>query len=667
MKFATAVAVSAIAVNASSVKVSPVQKVIQLLGELKVKVQNDVAAEEKAMDEYTVYCDDEVTEKAHSIDIAKREIESFKAVVEESNGKITEYAATLADSGSEIAAKESELGEATKVRESTNADFKSAESELVDSVDMLARAASVLKRELSFAQGGNKKVSAQLKKAVSALSAVVNAAWANPADVKKVMAFVEEDDLSLAQQPQASTKNYESKSGGIVATIEDMQDKAEEQLQGLRKEEMKSKFDFQMLSQSLNDSITTLKKTVAEATTSKSNAEEAKAKAEEDLSKTEDSKAADEAYKGKMSQECQSKASEWEARQKSAAGEMEAIAKASEILSSGVKAFVQTKTVTKRVSAKAAVKMSDARMELVRVLKKLGRENNSFALMQMANKAASDPFVKIRGLINSMIEKLEKAAQEEATKDAWCKEENSKSKASRDSKQEKVEKYQTRIDKATSTVATLKTEVAELSEQLNEAAASLREATKLRTEENAAYKKASSDFKASAEAVASAMTVLSEFYGSAALIQMKQPSFASANSDSGNGIISFLEVAESDFTRLLAESEADEAEALKAYEELSQAAAVSKATKEAEVKGKTSEIKSLEVAVADSTADLESSSKELDAVMEYIEKLKDQCVSKAMTYEERKAKRDSEVAGLKSALEILAGEEPALSFLQKRN
>ena len=85
------------------------------------------------------------------------------------------------------------------------------------------------------------------------------------------------------------------------------------------------------------------------------------------------------------------------------------------------------------------------------------------------------------------------------------------------------------------------------------------------------------------------------------------------------------------------------------------------------VKGKTSEIKSLEVAVADTTSDLTSSSKELDAVMDYIEKLKDQCVSKAMTYEERKAKRDSEISGLKSALEILAGEEPALSFLQKRN
>merc|ERR1719267_68822 len=265
-----------------------------------------------------------------------------------------------------------------------------------------------------------------------------------------------------------------------------------------------------------------------------------------------------------------------------------------------------------------------------------------------------------------MIAKLEKQALEEATHDAWCKEENKKSKASRDAKIEKVDKYQARIDKASATVSMLKQEIAELSAQLKDLSMATAEATKIRTEEKAAFDKASKDYKESAEAVAQAMEVLREYYGSAALIQMKQPTFASANSDSGNSIISFLEVAQSDFTRLLAEAEADEAEAVKAYEELSQASAVSKATKEAEVKGKTSEIKSLEVAVADTTSDLTSSQKELDAVMDYIEKLKDQCVSKAMTYEERKAKRDSEIAGLKSALEILAGEEPALSFLQKR-
>ena len=135
---------------------------------------------------------------------------------------------------------------------------------------------------------------------VAALSAIVNAAWVNPEDAKKINAFLQNGDdneLSLTQQPQAATYNYESKSGGIVATIEDMQDKAEEQLQGLRKDEMTKKFNFQMLAQSLNDAVTNLEKTVAEATASKSTAEETKAKAEGDLAKTEAAKAADQAYK----------------------------------------------------------------------------------------------------------------------------------------------------------------------------------------------------------------------------------------------------------------------------------------------------------------------------------------------------------------------------------
>merc|ERR1719181_1247485 len=123
------------------------------------------------------------------------------------------------------------------------------------------------------------------------------------------------------------------------------------------------------------------------------------------------------------------------------------------------------------MKAKTVAKNDETRNELVRMLKKLGRKYNSFGLMQIANKAKSDPFVKIRGLIEDMIVKLEKQAAEEATHDAWCKEENSKSKASRDAKIEKVEKYTARKDKAVATVATLKQEIAELGAQLKDIAA----------------------------------------------------------------------------------------------------------------------------------------------------------------------------------------------------
>jgi chromosome segregation ATPase len=186
------------------------------------------------------------------------------------------------------------------------------------------------------------------------------------------------------------------------------------------------------------------------------------------------------------------------------------------------------------------------------------------------------------------------------------------------------------------------------------------EATSLRASENAAYKKASTDYKESAEAVAKAVSVLREFYGSAALLQMGQPEFGSSKSDSGNSIIAFLETAEQDFSRLLAEEETSESESLAAYNKYTQESKVTVAKKTAEKNGKESEIKSLKVALGNHKEDYSSTNKELDAVMEYLEKLKEQCTSKAHTYEERKAKREAEMEGLKQALDILSGDAPAL-------
>merc|ERR1719316_1585015 len=115
-------------------------------------------------------------------------------------------------------------------------------------------------------------------------------------------------------------------------------------------------------------------------------------------------------------------------------------------------------------------------------------------------------------------------------------------------------------------------------------------------------------------------------------------------------------MSEEDFTTLLAEAEATEDEAAKAFESLSSENKVSKASKETEAKGKASEAKSLKVQLEHSKEDHASVSKELDAVLAYLDKLKPECESKAMSYEERKAAREAEIAGLKEALEILSGQ-----------
>merc|ERR1740138_1791096 len=133
------------------------------------------------------------------------------------------------------------------------------------------------------------------------------------------------------------------------------------------------------------------------------------------------------------------------------------------------------------------------------------------------------------------------------------------------------------------------------------------------------------------------------------------PEFGESKSGAGGVIISILEMSNEDFVKLHSETEANEAEAAETFEKLMNDNAASKGAKQAEGKASLSEIKSLTVALENSGEDHSMTSSELAAVNEYVEKLKPQCEEKAMSYAEKKARREAEIAGLKEALEILAG------------
>merc|ERR1719156_325546 len=508
---------------------------------------------------------------------------------------------------------------------------------------------------------------------VAGLKSIIDAQWVDVGSRRKLKSFLQaasaakedaDDELSF-DQPQAKMVAYESSSGGIVKTIEEMQGKAEDTLSDLRKKEMGDAQTFAMLEQGLKDEIAHGEDKLSTAKKSKAASEEAKESATETLVETKKSKAADESYASTLKTECESKASEWEARQKSAAEEMGAIDKAKEILVSGVKAYVQMKIQTKKWNPDDDDE-SDAvtakREKVVGILKSLSKTHHSFAFAQMASMAQSDPFVKIRGLIEDMIAKLLKEAEEEATQKAFCDAEMGKSKTSQDEKTMTLSKLQSRIDGATSTIAQNTEDIKTLEAEVAAIDKAQAEATAIRTKEKEDYMVASKDFKDSAEAVAKAIEVLKNFYEGSLLqvkasttLKSKQPEFGGAKSDIAHTIISVLEMSEEDFTTLLAECEATEDEAVKAYEKLTDENKVSKATKQTEAKGKTSENKSMTVQLSHSEEDHASVSSELDAVNAYIDKLRPQCEEKAMSYEEKKAKREAEIAGLKEALEILEG------------
>jgi len=660
---------------AQASSVSPVQKVIELIGGMRGKVTADLAAEEKAMEEYSAFCDDEATTKGYQIKDSTRHIADLGATIEDSKATITQAETEIVALGAELANKDKELAAANSVRSEEHATFQATEKELVNTVDSMSRAILEIKKGMSFMQvkGQNPQGMRQLRMVATALSKIADAAWVTEGNRKQLSQFLqstqasgEDSDLSL-KQPQAKTVAYESKSGGIVETIEDMKSKAEEALSDSRRAETKKQHSFKMVQQSLESSIKISMEKKSDTTSLKEGTAEELEKANGELVETTKTKAADVAYVASLHSECQMTAQQWSERQGSAKDELGALDKATEILTAGVKVFVQ-------VSAKKGDftdsdeddKTSARRAAIVTKLKTLARTSHSFALMEMATAAGADPFGKIRGLIEDMIAKLITEANEEATQKAFCDEEQGKSKKSLDHKQANLDKLTSRIDKAAAAKAQLEGDVKELESEVAEIDASQGHATAMRTTEHNDYAKSSADFKASAEATERAIVVLKEYY-EGSLLQVsavdRAPQFGSAKGDSSHAIIEVLEMAAEDFTKTYTEIEAGEMEAVKGFTTLTDENKVSKAQKLAEAKAKQSEVKSLTVALSNNGADRDMVNKELDAVLSYLEKLRPQCESKAMSYEEKKARREAEIEGLKEALSILDGQ--GLSLIQR--
>jgi len=240
-------------------------------------------------------------------------------------------------------------------------------------------------------------------------------------------------------------------------------------------------------------------------------------------------------------------------------------------------------------------------------------------------------------------------------------------KAKKEELSDDIEKLTTKIDQDSAKSAELKQDVKELEEELAALAKEQAEMDKMRQKNHAEFVQAKKDLELGLNGVRKALGVLREYYGgAAALLQEDQPAKPATHQKSGGAggsIISILEVCESDFTENLAKEETEEANAQDEYDKTTQANKVAKTEKEQAVKYKTQEFKGLDKSITDLTADKDTVQTELDAVLEYYSQLKERCVAKPETYEDRKARREAEIAGLKEALNILENET---AFMQRK-
>jgi len=620
----------------------------------------------------------------------QNEIKSATQLHDKLTSKIDKAASDIEVSSSQIedlaaaiAKDEKELERAKEVRKKEANDFAASEAEMTDAVDTLGRAVGILEREMSknaaaFAQIDTNNMALLMQ----TLNTVMDAASFAAVDKTKLVALVQaqdnsdDDDDETGAPAAASSK---SSSGGIVDVLADMKDKASSELADLRKAESKSAHSFKMLQQSLEDQGGSDAKDLDATKTSKEEATETKAVAEGDLAVTKKDLAGAEEELATVKAGCLTTAADHEATMAARKEELTVIAEATKTLKETTSGAAGQTYSLLQVRTAVRSRMELKRTQIVTAIKRIAKQEHSAALAQLASRIgvvmqyssvnSADVFGKVKGLVTDMITKLEKEAEDEATEKAYCDEEMAKTETKKSELDDDLSKLTTKIDQNAAKSVLLKGEVKESQAELAALAKEQAELDQIRSEQHADYVIAKKDLEDGLSGVQKALDTLREYYGNgdASLVQddssftafMQQPAAPQKHEKStgaGQGIIGILEVVESDFSKNLANEETQESDSSGQYEQTTQENKVARVTKEQDVKYQTREFKGLDKEITELTSDKDTASDEYSAVMEYYTKLKERCVAKPESYEERKKRRTAEIEGLKEALSILNDE-----------
>jgi chromosome segregation ATPase len=642
-----------------------VQKVINLLQEMGEKGKAGKEAEQVAFAQFKVWCENIKKQKEADLESLDLAINTLSANIEQNQAAMEENSATITEAETHKGHWTSDIDAATKVRAIERKDFQVTSKDYQESIDALERAIPVLKeQDFDRKQVDKSDAFTQISR-----SRIV------PSNVKTMLTqLVESRDPVSYKAPEANA--YEFHADHIVSLLEGLLVKFRDQWNTLAKEEDASQHSFDILLQELTNDIAEAERTIVALTKENTALSEDTVLKQTQLTDTQATLASDTAYLKDTESMCVVKAQEYTARQQLRTEELEAISKAVEIISSGaVTGAAEKHLQTDSSSADAFVQLLSSSVhsaparKAAEYLQSQSRRLDSHVLSAIASKIEASPFDKVITMIKELVDKLVAQVNDEATQKGWCDTELAKNEHSRTTLTSDVEQLKNEIDELDASIAKTNQEILDLNAALSDLEKAVAEASAQRRKDSANNAQTVSDAKAAEQAVEQALAILEEFYekaGQATALAQQQPSppptwekaYTGMTERSG-GVIGMLQVILSDFTRLAADTVSEEEADQREYEKFIEDARVEKAQKDTDVKHKSDIVDRQNDSRTEAVKDLRTAQKQLDAAMDYFDKLKPTCIHTDMSHEERMRRRDEEIQSLKEALRILNGEEVA--------
>lgn len=655
---------------------SPVQKVIQMLGDMLSKAKKQIDDDEVEFVAHKQFCEGAIRTKKRSIQEGEESIEQLDAMVAKSKAEILMLAKDIAALDSDINAWEADKKAEMSLRAKAHEDYIATHKEYTQSIESIELAIVDLKRpqtpaasaQMSFVELNSLAMSARMKHVV--------------------MSFLQRSttgtDLFQGESESSASDAAanDSAADGLIEMVEKLESKFREELDRLEKEEINQAHTSDMKVQDLTNQVEAATQERHAKAATKAKTEQQKAESAGDSQGAADTVREDRSFLNDLQAECDQRARDFESSQEMREGEINAIQKAIEIMSGdaimgGVRHLQSTAAFTQKSQQTSFIQVrtldhSSMQMSVANFLQQRGRHIDSRILALLGAKAANEPLKKVAKMIKDMVVKLLEQANEDAEHKGFCDSELGTNKQSRDDNTEKVELLNSQIETLTADIAQIAEEMVELTEDISSTNEDLSKATEQRQEEKAKNEAIIADSKAAYDAVSSAIQILSDYYAEVAgpsLLQQepamsehwwKRPSFiqiqSHVRSKDGSGVIGMLEIIQSDFSRLENDTKDSEISAVDAFEKFGADAAANKAAKDADLEHKKTSKVEKESAMARAKKDLLGTHKELQASMQYYEKLRPSCVDAGDSYDDRVAQRKEEIESLQEALKMLNSE-----------
>mmetsp|Transcript_125658 Transcript_125658/g.305240 ORF Transcript_125658/g.305240 Transcript_125658/m.305240 type:complete len:729 (-) Transcript_125658:68-2254(-) len=681
---------------------SPVEKVVNLLKDLKAKIEADGKTEQQGYDKYACWCEKTTKRKADAISAAQDDLRELGQGMLGLKGEIATLASEIAELSENIKANKAAQAEATSIRQKENTAYMAETTEMKEVLNALERAILVLQegtKPSAFLQQGSA--------ARAALQAVVNAL--------PVSAAVKPEQVSMLSELVGGSAKYAPQSWTVQGILGDMYDTFSADLESATDTEATRNKNYEALIHNKTQQLNAMKTEKAEKEGSKAQAEGLLADKTQSYDDTEAQKQADIAFFDETKSACESKHNEWGTRSELRAEELDGIKKALEILtaddaralfSSAIKAGKETyvdNSYDAGVSIATLLQVSDDASEgapathAYAALKTSATATHSLRLAALAirvREAKVGHFDGVIASIDSMMSTLREEDAADIAKRDQCKSEYQKIASKVADLEWKIRNNEAKIVKIEDMIQQRDAEKTQTIADIQAVEDQMEAMTAQRTSENQDFLSAKREDQAAIQLLDQAKAVLSRYYTQNEIemgpiqgsvkglaLQQQQPdfevsqfeapdaTFAGKGSRKGQAknIVSVLTMLIEDLTDEIRNGMKDEQAAQLQYESAMRVAQQLKADLEAKKL-------SLEEAIARLTTEKgeEESLKtanegEHQDEVDYKARITPDCDWILGAFQHRAEHRATEMAGLVKAKEFLAGYQPGQAALLDRS